>query len=375
MLLYFIPVTVITTPLGQLTAEHVSIDSVEVTAGVLVTLLAVFELYKKQELFKELYTGARTSWCCKRCNAVMPKVDDENNAGSWLRKAAEQDYSDDEDDEGDGRTLKSQSFYRRAGSASGQLFSNLYTLHKVLGEGGQATVKKGTHKSSGTHFAIKIIKKSSLIPESAAAMKAEIEVLQGLRHPRIVLLYDVFDEPETCFLVTEIMRGGDLLDRLTAVSCFSEEAARSLCQSILEAASYIHAKNIAHRDFKLENLLLAADWRTSHKSKSCVFKDILCDKGALQVKLADFGFAKTELQPNSLRTMCGTPTYTAPEVLGEIPYGTKCDCWSIGVVMYSLLAGYQPFRASSDAELGSLIMNGKLEFEGKFWGKISREGE
>ena len=105
--------------------------------------------------------------------------------------------------------MKSQSFYRRAGSASGQLFSNLYTLHKVLGEGGQATVKKGTHKSSGTHFAIKIIQKSSLIPESAAAMKAEIEVLQGLRHPRIVLLYDVFDEPETCFLVTEIMRGGE----------------------------------------------------------------------------------------------------------------------------------------------------------------------
>jgi serine/threonine protein kinase len=181
-------------------------------------------------------------------------------------------------------------------------------------------------------------------------------MLQQLEHPNIVKLHDVFDEPEHYFLVTEMMSGGDLLSRLNRVSFFNEYEARRICKVMLDAVSYIHSKEIGHRDLKPENVLLDSE------------------RDGAVVKLGDFGFAKREEKPNSFTTMCGTPAYVAPEVLTTLPYGIKVDLWSVGIIAYTILVGYQPFRAEGD-DLKNEIKAGHLQFDDKFWGSISSEAK
>lgn len=181
--------------------------------------------------------------------------------------------------------------------------------------------------------------------------------MQVLSHDNILGLKKVFVEPEYYFLITEKMDGGDLLSRLEDVSFFNERQGRKICQVVLDAVAYMHSKKIAHRDLKPENLLLDSD-----KADACV-------------KLADFGFARRENTPNCFTTMCGTPSYVACEVLMRLPYGIQSDLWSVGVIVYSLLAGYQPFRGDDDNALKSAIIRGSFEFDNQFWGNISGEAK
>jgi len=138
------------------------------------------------------------------------------------------------------------------------------------------------------------------------ALKDEIAILQDLRHDNIIMLYDVFDEPQYYYLVTEKMGGGELFDRIVQKSYYNEKEARDVCKIIFEAMRYCHEQKVAHRDLKPENLLLVGD-----------------DDSA--IKIADFGFAKRVTKPNSLTTQCGTPGYVAPEILEGVPYDQKAD--------------------------------------------------
>jgi serine/threonine protein kinase len=180
-----------------------------------------------------------------------------------------------------------------------------------------------------------------------AKLKEEISIMQELNHPNILRLYDVFTEPDY-FLVTEKMDGGDLLSRINGKSFLGELQGRRVCKSILEAVSYMHLKKIAHRDLKPENLLL--------------------------VKLADFGFAKREKLPNSFTTMCGTANYVAPEILRAVPYGIAADLWSVGIIAYIVLVGYQPFRGE-DEELKHQIRAGVFEFDEEVWSNVTNEAK
>ena len=91
---------------------------------------------------------------------------------------------------------------------------------------------------------------------------------------------------------------------------------------------YLHSQDITHRDLKPENVLL-----TSH-GEECV------------IKVTDFGLSKVVGENSLMKTLCGTPSYLAPEVLlnaGSLGYGQKCDCWSLGVILFIQLSGYPPF--------------------------------
>lgn len=169
-----------------------------------------------------------------------------------------------------------------------------------MGEGAFSVVKDGSHKQTGDTYAIKIVTKAKLTPEDEVALKDEIEILQDLRHSNIIRLYDVFDEPQYYYLVTEKMGGGELFDRIVQKSYYNEKEARDVCKIIFEAMNYCHEQNIAHRDLKPENLLLVGD-------------------NDSDIKIADFGFAKRVAKPNSLTTQCGTPGYVAPEILEGVP--------------------------------------------------------
>jgi len=223
-------------------------------------------------------------------------------------------------------------------------------------------VKEGTKKASGESYAIKIVTKAKLSDEDEAALKDEITVLKELQHPSIIRLYDVFEEKDYYYLVTEKMTGGELFDRIVQKSYYNEKEARDTCVILFKAIQYCHSKQVAHRDLKPENLLLQSADNDSN------------------IKIADFGFAKKCLRPNSLTTQCGTPGYVAPEILEGTPYDTKADMWSLGVIVYILLGGYPPFIEQNQRDLFRKIRKGQYEFhEGacdlKRTGRWDRETE
>ena len=151
--------------------------------------------------------------------------------------------------------------------------------------------------------------------------------MRGLVHPNIIRIKDTFETDHVIFIVMELVRGGDLFDRIVEKGKYGEEAARIVMQKLLSAVQYLHENNIIHRDLKPENVLLVSPHNDT------------------DVKLTDFGLAKKASQ-EGLKTFCGTPQYFAPEVLkrkksvsGSGRYGTSADMWSLGVVLYILLSG------------------------------------
>ena len=94
-----------------------------------------------------------------------------------------------------------------------------------------------------------------------------------------------------------------------------------------------------------------------------------------EIKIADFGFAKRVTDEHCLLTQCGTPGYVAPEILHGVPYGTKADMWSLGVITYILLGGYPPFIEQNQRELFRKIKKGQYEFHPEYWGSVSREAK
>jgi len=242
-------------------------------------------------------------------------------------------------------------------SASGKSFNELYRLGKTLGEGAFSVVKEGSQKQSGQSYAIKIVTKSKLTQEDEVALKDEIGVLKELKHPHIIRLYDVFDEAQYYYLVTERMMGGELFDRIVAKSFYNEKEARDVCKILFEAMNYCHSRKVAHRDLKPENLLLLSESNDS------------------EIKIADFGFAKKCPTSKCLTTQCGTPGYVAPEILEGVQYDTKADMWSLGVITYILLGGYPPFIEQNQRDLFRKIRKGQYEFHVEYWGQVSQEAK
>jgi serine/threonine protein kinase len=224
-----------------------------------------------------------------------------------------------------------------------------------LGYGAFANVFEGLHRPTGAKYAVKQVDRSKMMWGQRDALKDEIENLKKVREgPNIVQLYEVFEEEEFCFLVCELMPGGELFDRIIEKKTFSEKEARNACQCVLGALEYMHSKRVAHRDLKPENLLLA------HQ------------KELLPVKLADFGFSKYVLKKNGCRTLCGTPGYLAPEILERWPsYDVKCDIWSVGVILFLLLGGYLPFDDDDEDRVFDKTRNGQYDFRPRYWRRIS----
>jgi len=243
-------------------------------------------------------------------------------------------------------------------STSGSLtFSDQYKIGKALGEGAFSVVREAANRRTGESYAVKVITKSKLSIEDENALKDEISILENLKHENIIYLVCHFNEPTFYYLVTEMMRGGELFDRIVAKTYYNEKEARDVCKILFEAISYCHAEGVAHRDLKPENLLL------------------MSKTDDLTIKIADFGFAKKVTSDECLLTQCGTPGYVAPEILRGVPYGQKSDMWSLGVIAYILIGGYPPFIEQNQRELFRKIKRGSYEFHVEYWGQISREAK
>ena len=154
-----------------------------------------------------------------------------------------------------------------------------------------------------------------------------------------------------------LLKGGDLFDAIAAAGKFSEPEAKRMTSDLASALSYLHSLNIVHRDVKPENLFVSflsaaschGNWQVECWRKIVLyntfpivlFQVVNLPDGMHSLKLGDFGLAEETNQ--MLYTVCGTPTYVAPEILLETGYGLKVDVWAMGVIVFILLCGYPPF--------------------------------
>ncbi|XP_041659965.1 serine/threonine-protein kinase DCLK1b [Cheilinus undulatus] len=227
-----------------------------------------------------------------------------------------------------------------------------YKVGRTLGDGNFAVVRECVERSTGREYALKIISKDKCRGKEHM-IQSEVSILRRVKHPNIVLLIEEMDTNSDLFLVMELVKGGDLFDAITSSNKYTEKDASCMLFNLASAIKYLHSLNIVHRDIKPENLLV---YEHSDGSKS--------------LKLGDFGLATVVNGP--LYTVCGTPTYVAPEIIAETGYGLKVDIWAAGVITYILLCGFPPFRGGEDQEvLFEQILKGALEFPAPHWDNVS----
>jgi len=233
---------------------------------------------------------------------------------------------------------------------------SVYTFRRVLGHGQYGTVREAVKKTGGSVItvAVKSISKRKLKGE-LTAMKRELEVLCLVDHPNVIKLYETYEDAKYLHLVMELCTGGDLFDHFFLTGCPSESQVASLMRKLLIAVNYLHSISICHRDLKPDNCLFASNSEDA------------------EVKVIDLGMAtQVPDDVDEMKTMVGTPYYLAPEVLSG-HYGKECDIWSLGVVMYVLLSGRQPFQGSNLSEIFRRIRQGRFDFDRPEWTLVSRE--
>jgi serine/threonine protein kinase len=226
--------------------------------------------------------------------------------------------------------------------------------------GKQSTFARGLHRASGKMVAVKAILRSSLSPQDDASVYDEVSIMAALSKAdtsyHIIPLIDFFEEEDKYYIVMELMGGGNLLERITQVETYTEADVREIIDHILQAMSHIHEHNIAYRDLNPKNILLKSD-------------------GSWYVKLAHFRLAARCYEEMSLTKQCGTPYFTAPEVVLRRPYDQRADMWSVGCVAFLLLSGHLPFQASNQKELFRKIVSAEFDFDVDAWKDVSQEGK
>ncbi|CDH53138.1 pkinase-domain-containing protein [Lichtheimia corymbifera JMRC:FSU:9682] len=211
-----------------------------------------------------------------------------------------------------------------------------YRLGETIGQGTFGKVKLGTHQLTGQKVAVKKISK-----QHAPMIAREIHHHRQLRHPNIVNLYEIIVTESSIYVVSEYCPNGELFDALATCGRCPEHYARKWFSQLASAIKYCHEQGIVHRDLKLENILLDENDNA---------------------KICDFGFARQTDNRQLLETFCGSLAYSAPEIIERKKYtGPETDIWSLGVILYTLLAGELPFDDDSEIMTQRKIVKGVYE--------------
>lgn len=224
-------------------------------------------------------------------------------------------------------------------------------------------------------MAVKHIEKRKVVGKHTM-LKDEVNIMKECDHENIVKLYTAKETNDSFYLCMEFVSGGDLFDLITDKVKFNEDEAAWMMYDLSQALVYLHSRNIVHRDVKPENLLC----EPIPKEEQYKFGP----SKQMRFKLADFGLAIKIDKQKPLMTVCGTPTYVAPEILAETGYGLEVDNWAAGVICYILLCGFPPFRnkpngnerMTSDQqqeELFTQIQKAEYEFLSPYWDTVSDE--
>lgn len=207
-----------------------------------------------------------------------------------------------------------------------------FTVIRKLGKGTYGKVQLAINKETGQEVAIKTIKKTKIENEQdLQRVRREIQIMSSIEHPHIIHIYEVFENKDKIVLVMQYAPGGELYEHVSQSKVLNDLEARRIFRQIATAIYYCHKNKICHRDLKLENILL------DEKNNA---------------KLADFGLSNVFDKSYQLKTFCGSPLYASPEIVQGSPYeGPEVDCWSLGVLLYTLVYGAMPFDGSNFKKL------------------------
>ena len=215
---------------------------------------------------------------------------------------------------------------------------------KILGEGATGQVCIG--QKNGKQYAIKRISKKNL--KHCKELISEATISMQLKHENIMSYYEIFEDSEFISYVMDLGEGGDLFDFITGcpLGHLPADIIIELLIQIFDVVDYLHSsKRIAHRDLKPENFMIKID-----------------NNNKPQVKLIDFGMAAFIPSNGKFNEFLGTKAYAAPEIFGYSGYTEKVDEWAIGVILFNMLTGYEPFKGD-DEELLDNIKRQPIKFD------------
>ncbi|OBZ81544.1 Serine/threonine-protein kinase ATG1, partial [Choanephora cucurbitarum] len=226
-----------------------------------------------------------------------------------------------------------------------------YIIQNKIGQGSFATVYKAQHKDTQQTVAIKSVKRSKLTKKLLENLESEISILTSIRHENIVGLIECQKTETNIYLVMEFCSLGDLSHYIKqkrpskdAAGGLEQPVVRHFLRQLANALQFLRSQNLIHRDIKPQNLLLTPDRNPNNLPL---------------LKVADFGFARFLPNASLADTLCGSPLYMGPEILSYKKYDAKADLWSVGAVLYEMVTGRPPFRASNHIELLKKIKENK----------------
>jgi serine/threonine protein kinase len=204
-----------------------------------------------------------------------------------------------------------------------------FILEHPLGTGAFATVFLARHSNCKARVAIKSILKSRLHGRQFHSLAREVSIQRSLQHPFVNEFFHVYETSDHFYLTVELVTGGTLLDLISKKRSVGEDLARRYFAQLVAAVEYLHGTaHTAHRDLKCENILI-----DRHDN----------------IRLADFGLAHAfgEDTDGQLKTVCGSPSYIAPELLDSHGYTESIDIWALGIILYAMMVGRLPFTDAS----------------------------
>ena len=223
-----------------------------------------------------------------------------------------------------------------------------YERLRTLGSGsyGEAVLVQRTVQGQTRQFVIKQVEATKMTPEELQKAEQEASVLRKLAHSNIIAYTASFIASGKLCIVTEYADGGDLGDaikgRLDAGGGFDDSEIFNIFVQLCLALRHVHLQQIIHRDLKAKNVFLTGSSSGPN----------------MTVKLGDFGIARVMSSSGSLaETQIGTPYYLSPEIYEDKPYGKKSDMWSLGVLLYEVIALELPFKASNIAALARKVLS------------------
>ncbi|XP_075027300.1 myosin light chain kinase, smooth muscle-like isoform X1 [Calonectris borealis] len=233
--------------------------------------------------------------------------------------------------------------------------SDVYTQLEKLGEGKFGMVYRLQEKTTGKIRAGKYFRTRTAKEKQAA--RAEVELMNLLRHPRLVQCLAAFQGPAELVMVMEYVAGGELFERIVDDDFeHTEPSSAQYMRQILEGLQFMHGQAIVHLDLKPENIV-------------CV------SPGSHWLKIIDFGLARKLAPDTPVKVLHGTPEFMAPEVVAFEPVDFSTDMWSVGVICYILLSGESPFQGDNDMETLSNITAARWDFEEETFSEISQQAK
>uniref|UniRef100_A0A8C7N934 non-specific serine/threonine protein kinase n=1 Tax=Oncorhynchus kisutch TaxID=8019 RepID=A0A8C7N934_ONCKI len=237
-------------------------------------------------------------------------------------------------------------------------FSEKYLITRKIGAGVCGEVKLAFERATCKKVAVKTINKKDF----PASVGVSLFAIFSRFLPCLIKTEDFFQTDDSYYIVLELMEGGELFDRVKSKNQIEESIAKLYFYQMLKAVEYLHNNGIIHRDLKPENVLL------SSQDDVCV------------IKITDFNQSKILEESALMRTLCGTPTYLAPEVFTDavtVGYSRAVDAWSLGVVLFVCLAGYPPFHPNAQTGLSvrDQITQGIYTFIPSKWDGISDDAK